>query len=142
MIYIALGAGLLAFLVWVGRGGRSPFKRREWRLLAAALSLAAFAAAAFVGMRGGIGTALALALAGLWLAGSVRRAPAVPRGSPASSQMSLTEARSTLGVEPGATHAEVKAAHARLIRLAHPDAGGTVGLAAQLNAARDRLLRE
>jgi curved DNA-binding protein CbpA len=39
-----------------------------------------------------------------------------------------------------ATAADIKAAHARLIRLAHPDKGGTAGLAAQLNAARDRLL--
>jgi hypothetical protein len=29
----------------------------------------------------------------------------------------------------------------RLMRSVHPDKGGTSGLAAQLNAARDRLLR-
>ena len=33
-----------------------------------------------------------------------------------------------------------EAAYNRLMRMAHPDKGGTSGLAAQLNAARDRLL--
>ncbi|HQP19187.1 MAG TPA: DnaJ domain-containing protein, partial [Phenylobacterium sp.] len=51
------------------------------------------------------------------------------------------EARSILGVGPQATTAEIQAAYARLMRVAHPDAGGTDGLAAQLNAARDRLLK-
>jgi curved DNA-binding protein CbpA len=56
------------------------------------------------------------------------------------SEIGLAEARSILGVGPQASRAEIQAAHARLIRLAHPDKGGTTGLAAQLNAARDRLL--
>ena len=55
--------------------------------------------------------------------------------------MSEAEARATLGVAAGASVADIKAAHARLIRVAHPDTGGTDGLAAQLNAARDRLLK-
>jgi hypothetical protein len=45
-----------------------------------------------------------------------------------------------LGVGPQASKAEIQAAYSRLIRMAHPDKGGTAGLAAQLNAARDRLL--
>jgi curved DNA-binding protein CbpA len=55
--------------------------------------------------------------------------------------MSLAEARSILGVAEGASPAEIQAAYSRLMRLAHPDKGGTSGLAAQLNAARDRLLK-
>jgi DnaJ-class molecular chaperone len=55
--------------------------------------------------------------------------------------MSLNEARSILGVTEEATSEEIQAAYTRLMRLAHPDKGGTSGLAAQLNAARDRLLR-
>ena len=54
--------------------------------------------------------------------------------------MSLSEARSVLGVGEDATPAEIRAAYTRLMRMAHPDKGGTAGLAAQLNAARDRLL--
>jgi curved DNA-binding protein CbpA len=56
--------------------------------------------------------------------------------------MSADEARSILGVGPEATPEEVQAAYTRLMRLAHPDKGGTSGLAAQLNAARDRLIRK
>jgi curved DNA-binding protein CbpA len=55
--------------------------------------------------------------------------------------MSLDEARSILGVGADATREEIQAAYSRLMRLAHPDKGGTSGLAAQLNAARDRLLK-
>jgi curved DNA-binding protein CbpA len=52
----------------------------------------------------------------------------------------LSEARSILGVAEDATADDIQAAYTRLMRLAHPDKGGTSGLAAQLNAARDRLL--
>jgi curved DNA-binding protein CbpA len=55
--------------------------------------------------------------------------------------MSVAEARATLGVGDSATPSEIRAAYARLIRRTHPDHGGTTGLAAQLNAARDRLLK-
>ena len=47
-----------------------------------------------------------------------------------------------LGVPRTATEAEIKEAYGRQMRLAHPDKGGTSGLAAQLNAARDRLLKK
>ena len=50
------------------------------------------------------------------------------------------EALSILGLVEGATESEIRAAHARLMRAAHPDAGGSDWLAARLNAARDALL--
>lgn len=50
------------------------------------------------------------------------------------------EALAVLGLAEGATEAEIRAAHARLMRTAHPDAGGSDWLAARLNAARDALL--
>ncbi|HQR90442.1 MAG TPA: molecular chaperone DnaJ, partial [Caulobacter sp.] len=78
---------------------------------------------------------------GLWSASEARRRSVVRKATPAVSGPSISEARSLLGVGPNATAEEIKAAHARLIRLAHPDKGGTAGLAAQLNAARDRLLK-
>jgi curved DNA-binding protein CbpA len=55
--------------------------------------------------------------------------------------MSEADARALLGVTPEADRAEIEAAYKRLMRMAHPDSGGTTGLAAQLNAARDRLLK-
>jgi curved DNA-binding protein CbpA len=55
--------------------------------------------------------------------------------------MSKADARSILGVGPEASREEVEAAYRRLMQRAHPDRGGSAGLAAQLNAARDRLLK-
>jgi hypothetical protein len=54
--------------------------------------------------------------------------------------LSPDEARDILGVGPEASAEEVQAAYLRLIRRNHPDQGGSTGLAAQLNAARDVLL--
>lgn len=55
--------------------------------------------------------------------------------------MSLEEAYSVLGLAPGATPEEIKAAHHRLMKRFHPDQGGSDYLAAKLNQAKDRLLR-
>lgn len=138
MLYLALGGALLAGYLWL-TGGKTPIlKRREWRILTAAIALAAFTAAAFVGVRGAWGSAIVLVVLGLWFAASSRKtAVASPPPTP---RMSEAEARRILGVEAGATNAEVQAAYTRLMRAVHPDKGGTAGLAAQLNAARDRLL--
>lgn len=56
--------------------------------------------------------------------------------------MDRAEALAVLGLEEGATEAEIRAAHRRLMRSAHPDQGGSAWLAARLNAARDLLLEE
>jgi hypothetical protein len=139
MLYLALGAAILWLLVGLGRG-RMVFKRREWRLLSGGFAIAAFAAAAYVGLRGAWEIAIVLLVLGLWLVTTARinaKRIFVPRPS----RMSLDEARSVLGVGPDATTEEIQAAYNRLIRVAHPDKGGTTGLAAQLNAARDRLLK-
>ena len=64
---------------------------------------------------------------------AVRKAPLAGEG------MSEAEARAVLGVKAGASAKVVQKAYLRLIRRAHPDTGGTEGLAALLNAARDRL---
>jgi hypothetical protein len=138
MLYLALGAAALALYIWVS-SGKPIFKRSEWRLAAGAFALAAFTAAAYVGVRGEWWIALALMMLGFWLAVSARRTGAAP-GASRGGRMSLEEARSILGVTAEATPAEIQAAYTRLMRLAHPDKGGTTGLATQLNAARDRLL--
>ena len=142
MLYLALGAAILWILVGLGRG-RVVFKRREWRLLAGAFAVAAFAGAAYVGLRGAWEVSIVLVILGLWLAATTRLStPRVSSPPPQrSARMSLGEARSILGVGPEATEDEIQAAYTRLIRMAHPDKGGTTGLATQLNAARDRLLK-
>ncbi len=136
MLYLALGGAVLAFYLWV-TGGRPVLKRREWRLPVAAAALASFTGAAFMGVRGGWAPAIVLIVVGLWLAASARNVSA----GPARAKMTEHDALQILGVAEGASRKEIQAAYSRLMRRAHPDVGGTQGLAAQLNAARDRLLR-
>ena len=62
------------------------------------------------------------------------------RARPGVSAMPREEALAILGLEPGATTAEIHAAHRSLMQKLHPDRGGNNYLAAQLNRARDVLL--
>ncbi len=54
--------------------------------------------------------------------------------------MSAEEAQAVLGLTGPPTHAEVRAAHRRLMQLVHPDRGGTDYLAMKINRAKDVLL--
>jgi DnaJ family protein C protein 19 len=57
------------------------------------------------------------------------------------SAMSQAEAYEVLGLKPGADADAIHAAHRRLMRMAHPDTGGSDWLASRINQARDVLLR-
>jgi len=138
MLYLVLGCLALAFIL--STRGKLFVRRRGLRLLTGAFAVAAFAGAAYLGLRQSWGSAIVLIVVGMGLAVSARRNDPASRAD--SGEMSLAEARSVLGVGPGANRREIQAAYIRLMRMAHPDHGGTPGLAAQLSAARDRLLRE
>lgn len=60
--------------------------------------------------------------------------------NPAEAPLDRRAALELLGLREGATEGDIRAAHRRRMREAHPDAGGDAALAARLNAARDLLL--
>lgn len=124
------GAGVRRLARWAGQATgrwRSGAGVSAVLLLVAALALVVRGAVLAGAVLGGFAIVLGLA--------ARRRAAAPP-----ASRMSEGEARSILGVGPSAGAEEIRLAYARLIQRVHPDKGGAPGLAAQLNAARDRLL--
>ena len=88
---------------------------------------------------GNEGDAESQALLDAWLerhglGGAADEEPAETRG-----EMSAEEAYRVLGLSPGASFEEIRAAHHRLIRKVHPDTGGSAALAVLINAAKARL---
>lgn len=62
--------------------------------------------------------------------------------APASSaKMTRPEALAILGLKDGASTDDIKAAHRRLMKTAHPDLGGSDYLAAKINEAKEYLLQ-
>ncbi len=145
MYLILLALVLLGYVMWRGRQQR-VLKRGDWRTGAGLLAIGSFLAAAFLAVRAAWPEAAAMLViaCALLLGARSERDKPPPRagaGQPAQRErLTVSEARSILGVAEGASVEDIRAAYARLMRKAHPDHGGTDGLAAQLNAARDRLL--
>lgn len=135
--FIFLIAAVILF-VWKGRS-RPVLTRGQWRVGAGLLSIGALVGAALVSIRGDWEIGLGLLAVGLGLLAATRLQRG-QRPDEGGSRLSLEEARSLLGVTAQSTEGEIRAAYSRLMRVAHPDRGGTNGLAAQLNAARERLL--
>lgn len=140
LAYLFLGFLGFAAVGWLKR--KQLLRMPTWRLGAGALSIATFSAALYCGLRNLWVPAIVLGVIGCWTAVSARHPRASSRAVPSASRaMTLAEARSILGVEEGASAAQINAAYKRLMQRVHPDAGGAAGLATQLNLARDRLLK-
>jgi DnaJ family protein C protein 19 len=89
--------------------------------------------------RGGIAISALFLLGPLiwsWVAQAKPSVGSAPRAGP----MTRQEALDILGLRAGATAADIRAAHRRLMLAAHPDHGGSDWLAARINQARDVLL--
>jgi len=110
-------------------------------MLATLFAALAAVAAVVSALRGGWIPSLVMVAMSAYLGQTARRGASRPQPR-TDEAMSLQEARSILGVDDAASRTEIIAAYRRLMQRAHPDHGGSSGLAAQLNAARDRLLRK
>lgn len=139
LAWIVLGAAALWALIRLGRQSDRTGKV-QWRVSATIFAAICFGGAALATMRGAWLIGSVLATAGLWLATGARQREAMPRPA-APEELSAAEARRILGVGVRATPEEIQAAWRRLMTRAHPDAGGSEGLAERLNQARDRLLK-
>lgn len=131
---------LAAIAVWalarLGRQGEGA-RRGQWRITATLFSAVLIAGGALAAFRGAWIPGVGLAAAGLYLTIASRQRT-VP---PPAEGLTDGEARSILGVSADATTKDINTAWKRLMARAHPDQGGTQGLASRLNAARDHLLK-
>ncbi|PZU92291.1 MAG: molecular chaperone DnaJ [Chelatococcus sp.] len=62
-------------------------------------------------------------------------------GAARSGAMTQEEAYEILGLQPGAREEAIREAHRNLMKRIHPDAGGSSGLAARVNQAKDVLVK-
>ena len=135
LIWLVLAAIAVWALVRLGRQNERA-GRGHWRISATVLSGVLLAGGVLALSRGAWLFGVGMAGAGLWLALASRIRSILPKSA---EDLTEAEARAILGVGPSASADDINAAWRRLMSRAHPDQGGTEGLAARVNAARDRL---
>lgn len=141
LAWLALAAVAVWALIRLGRQTERDSGRRgraHWRVAATLFASVLIGCGVLLAFRSAWLPAVGLIGAGLWLTFASRHRPLPSRGE----GLTDAEARALLGVPADATPAQINAAWKRLMGRAHPDQGGTEGLASRLNAARDRLLRK
>ena len=138
LIWLVLAAIAVWAVVRLGRQSERA-RRGHWRISATVLAGVMLAGGVLAISKGSWLLGPGLIGAGLWLTLASRIRAVPPR---TAEDLSEAEARAILGVGPQAGEEEINAAWRRLMARAHPDQGGTQGLAARVNAARDRLKRQ
>jgi hypothetical protein len=136
-LWLVLAAIAVWALIRLGRQGERA-GRGHWRVTATLFSAVMIAGGVLALSKGSWLFGGGLTAAGLWLTVASRLRQTTPRAQ----GMSDGEARAILGVSADASKAEINAAWKRVMTRAHPDQGGTEGLAARVNAARDHLLKK
>lgn len=132
-VLAAIGVWALIRLANQSEGPR----RGHWRIASTMLAAVMIGGGTFAIWRGGIVGGFIVVCIGLQLAYASRQRTVAPRAE----GLSLSEAASILGVPADAGPEAINAAWRRVMARAHPDQGGTEGLAARVNAAKDRLLK-
>jgi DnaJ family protein C protein 19 len=145
MLWFLLGAVVLFLLI----GGARAFERAPVTsiksLFAWIAALGGLSLALLLILTGRGGAAIgALAMFGplLYQKWQATRGPKIGGGPTprTSGPMTHQEAYEVLGLHPNASEHDIREAHRRLMRGAHPDHGGSDWLAARINQARDILL--
>ena len=140
MIGLLIVLGLVG-VVWVLReaGRMSPAKQRGFVRQVVGLGLCGLGL--ILALKGSI---LALPMLGVgagflgWQQFGFSRSA---QPAPTVASMDKAEALDVLGLTASASPEDIRAAHKKLLRAIHPDAGGSTYLSAKINAARDRLLK-
>lgn len=159
MIYLLAGAVVVWLLWWLGKNYAEADPKALATLLRKIGGWAAIALAVLLTLRGRLDIALLLGGAGWWLVQGRRldtylggrfsiwgkNAERDPHAGPVhgapQGRMTEEEALEVLGLQPGATEAQIRDAHRTLMKRLHPDQGGTNYLASRVNQAKDVLLR-
>lgn len=141
MIALLLGLGLVGLLLAAASAFSNASVAGVKALLAWVAALAGLSLAAMLVLTG----RGAIALSGLVLLGPVawstwQKSRSPNRPTQTRSTMTRQDALEVLGLQEGASKAEIRAAWLRLMRAAHPDTGGSDWLAARINQAKDILL--
>ena len=143
MIALALGLGALALLMWAAQRFSKAEVSGIKALLAWVTALAGLSLVALLLFTGRGATALGgLVLLGplAWSWWQESQGRGRSPGTPAGGKMGRPEALSVLGLQDPVSESDVRAAWVRLMRVAHPDGGGSDWLAARVNQAKDVLL--
>lgn len=144
MILLGLGIGALGLLLWAANAFSRATVASLKGLLAWVVALGGLALGTMLLLTGrgtlAVGAAVFLGpLAWSWWQ-EAQGAPGKLH-KPRPGKMGRAEALDILGLVDPVSDADVRAAWVQMMRVAHPDGGGSHGLASRVNQARDMLLK-